>query len=207
MIGLKNLFNKKNYAKEFKDAFENGDIDKVMNIIPGWLENSHDDANLTLAMVILGSLNGNMEFTRTFELYMSASNETPGDPSLHDWFNSKAIELMEKRADDEMGFSDMFNNKYKNKPISNDYAREFLRLLEEGIDGDGDNLDEMHALVGKWEEEYPMDANVHCAYVILNAFKCNVDDRIGKAEEYEAVDRNSYTKLLALMYRIVEYKS
>lgn len=207
-MGLADLF-KKNYAKEFREAFENGDFENLHIIVQKWLEKSSDDANLTLAMVILGCASQNVEFTKTFEMYLSASDETPADPSLSDWFNSKAIEMMEKRTNEDIGFDEMFNNRYKSKSASNDYVEKFLNLLESIIDCNGGSVDEMRSLLKKWGEECPDDANMHCAYVILNAVKSSkdeIDEHVKKAKECSPGDKNSYAKLLALMYKIIEQR-
>lgn len=199
----------RDYAKEFKDALEKQDNDPV-EIIDQWMQSSPDDANLGLAMVILGSLNENIELKKTFEFYLQVIQDKPENESLFDWFNGTAISLMEKRADDEMGFSEMFNNKYKSNRPSNNYAREFLNLFEEIVEKDGaGDLEKLHELADEWEENYPEDANMHCAHVVLNIRNISGDeleDRVKKAKEMTPGDKNSYPKLLTLMNAVCRAK-
>lgn len=203
---LKEKDSKRDYAQEFKDAFENQDAGKLFEVMEEWRENDMDDANFGLAMVIVGSASDNIEFTKTFELYMSVVTDKPTNPSLFDWFNSTAIQLMEKRCDDDIGFSEMFNNRYKSNKPSNNYAQEFLRLFEDIVDNDdAAKLNEMRNIVSEWEDNYPEDANMHCAYVTLNVLKLSkgeLDDRIRKANDCTPDDRNSYARLLAVMHGV-----
>ena len=69
-----------------------------------------------------------LNLAKHFEMYLGASDKTPADPSLSDWFNSKAIEMMEKRTNEYICFSEMFNNRYKSKTVPNDYAEKFLNI-------------------------------------------------------------------------------
>ena len=208
---LKEKSSDRDYAQEFKDAFENQEHDKLSDIVSEWKEYDTDDANLTLARVILETLNASATFSKTFEIYMSAMQEKPTNTSLFDWFNTKALSLMEKRADDEIGFSVMFNNRYKSKGSQNSYAKEFLKLFEDIVDNDDvGSLDELKNIMGKWQEECPQDANMHCAYVVLNImnmFQNELDDRIKQAEECTPADKNSYAKLLSIMHGVCRAKA
>ena len=162
-----------------------------------------DDANSGLAMVIFGSLNENIEFTKTFELYLQVMWDEPVNSSLFGWFNSTAINLMEKRVDEDIGFSEMFNNKYKSDNPLNNFSNEFLNLFESTVENNhAENLTALKILVNLWEDNYPEDANMHCAYVVLNIKNMaddELDDRVKKANELTPGDKNSYPKLLTLM--------
>ena len=60
----------------------------------------------------------------------------------------------------------------------------------------------MKILVNSWEDNYPEDANMHCAYVVLNIKNMvddELEDRVKKANELTPGDKNSYPKLLTLM--------
>lgn len=200
----------RDFAQEFKDSFENQDFENVLSIMSEWVEEDLDDANLGLAMVIVGSLNDNIEFTKTFGLYKQAIQDKPVNESLFDWFNGTAINIMEKRVDDDIGFSEMFNNKYKSKRPSNNYAVEFLNLFEDIVENDQiDALDELRDIVGQWQENYPDDANMHCAYVILKINDINADElaeRVKTANDLTPTDKNSYPKLLTLMNEVCKAK-
>lgn len=209
-MGITDLFKndngKRDYAQEFKDAFESQNGEKVFEVMDKWQSDDSDDANFTLAMVIMGSFSQAIEFTKTFELYLSSADEKPTNPSLHDWFNTTAINLMEKRVDEDIGFSEMFNNRYKNSTPSNDYANDFLNLFDEILQNEGE-LNRLHELISEWEENYPEDANMHCAYIILNVLNLSDDElksRIHKAEESLPIDKNAYAKFLALMHGVCE---
>ena len=203
---LKEKIKNKDFAQEFKEAFENQCFEKFFEIMSEWWQYYPNDANFGLAMVISGSLNENIEFTKTFELYLQVIDGEPVNSLLYGWFNSTAINLMEKRVDDDIEFSEMFNNKYKSNKPSNNYANEFLDLFEDILENDkvGD-LEKLHELVDEWEENYPDDANMHCAYVVLsikNISGDELDDRVKKAKELIPGDKNSYPKLLTLMNEV-----
>ena len=208
-MSLKDIFSKddfkRDYAQEFKDAFENQDIGKILEVMEDWKGSNIDDANFGLALIIIGSLSGNVDFTETFELYLQIVQDKPDNPQLFDWFSGTALNLLEKICDDEIGFSEMFNNEYKSKRPSNDYAVEFLRVFEDIVENDNDRLNDLKSIVGKWEDDCPEDANMHCAYVILNVFDLSEDElngRVKKAEEFTPADKNSYARLLALMRKV-----
>ncbi len=214
-MGITDLFkendSKRDYAQEFKDAFESRDGEKVFEVMGKWQNDDSDDANFTLAMVIMGSFSQAIEFTKTFELYLSSADEKPTNPALHDWFNTTAINLMEKRVDEDIGFSEMFNNRYKNSTPSNDYANDFLNLFDEILqNNDSSELNRLHELISEWEESYPEDANMHCAYIILNVLNLPDDElkiRIEKAKKNLPINKNAYAKFLALMQMVCEKNS
>lgn len=212
MVGLKDLFGKNDYAKEFKEAFEKQDSDKIMDVLTRWNDSNIDDANFGLAMVIMGSLDDNIPSSETFKLYLSSINEDCDNQELFGWFNNKAIEFMEMKVDDEIGFSEMFNNKYKSNNSSNNYAKLFLGGFENFLDDgnfDDSKIVEMKDIVDLWENDYPEDANMHCAFVILNIANISseqLNDRIKKANDYVPADKNLYPKFLALMYGVCQAK-
>ena len=197
----------RDYAKEFRDSLLKNENEKALEIISEWDQNDYDDANFGLALVILSCLNDEIELSDIFEAYMNAIKDKPTNPSLFDWFNGAAISLMEKRADDDMGFSQMFNNPYKSNNHSNNYAKEFLDLFEDILENDNlEKLNELKDIVNKWEEDYPNDANMHCAYVILNfknMTKEELDDRAKKAKDESPIDKNSYARILTIMTAIL----
>ena len=198
----------RDYAKEFRDSVLNNENEKALGIISEWEQNDYDDANFGLALVILCCSNDEIEFSDIFEVYMNAMKDKPTNPSLFDWFNSAAISLMEKRVDEDMGLSQMFNNPYKSNNHSNNYAKEFLDLFEDILENDNpENLNELKDIVNKWTDDYPDDANMYCAYVILN-FKNRTDeelnDNVKKAKDYSPKDKNSYARLLTIMNAILE---
>ena len=196
------------YAGEFKKSFENQDIDRAYEVLSHWGGYDSADTNYIMAKVILDSFNEKIEFTETFDLYLESFMQKPKDPSLLDWFNSTAIESMEKRVDDDIGFSQMFNNRYKSNKYSNDYAKEFLRIFEDILEnGHVESLALLQGIIISWEENFPDDANMHCAYVILNIMNLSeedLEDRIEKAKELDPIDKNSYPKLLTLMNAVCE---
>lgn len=200
----------KDYAQEFKDAFDNQDVEKINQTMSEWIQEGLDDANLGLALIMLGSADENVEFSKTFEMYMAVMDNEPVNESLFDWFHSTAINYMERRVDDDIGFSEMFNNPYKSRRPSNDYASEFLNLFEGIVENDKvDDLDKLKDIVGEWQENCPQDANMHCAYVILNIKSMDNDevaDRVKKANDLTPGDRNSYPKMLALMNAVCNAK-
>jgi uncharacterized protein YutD len=191
----------KDYAKEFKDSFLNKDIEKLKEIIFEWYD--YGDANFGLSLIILSCLNDESDFNDIFKAYMKVLEKEPANPALFDWFNATAISLMEKRVDDEIGLSQMFNNKYKIANNSNGYAKEFLDIFDEILENDtADRLDELKGIVSEWEENCSDDANMHCAYVILNFKNMSneeLEDRAKKARDSTPIDKNSYAKLLTLM--------
>ncbi len=200
---LKEKIGNKDFAQEFKESFENQCFEKSYEIMSEWRQYYPDDANSGLAMVIFGSLNENIEFTKTFELYLQVMWDEPVNSSLFGWFNSTAINLMEKRVDEDIGFSEMFNNKYKSDKPLNNFSNEFLNLFESTVENNhAENLTALKILVNLWEDNYPEDANMHCAYVVLNIKNMaddELDDRVKKANELTPGDKNSYPKLLTLM--------
>lgn len=200
----------KDYAQEFKDAFDNQDMEKINQIMSEWIQEGLDDANLGLALIMLGSVDKNVEFSKTFEMYMVVMDNEPVNESLYLWFHSTAIKYMERRVDNDIGFSEMFNNRYKSRSPLYDYASEFLNLFEGIVEnGNVDDLDKLKDIVGEWQENCPQDANMHCAYVILNIKRMDdneVADRVKKANNRIPGDRNSYPKLLALMNAVCDAK-
>ena len=183
-------------------------MDRAYEVLSHWGGYDSADTNYIMAKVILDSLNEKIEFTETFDLYLESFRQKPKDPSLLDWFNSAAIESMEKRVDDDIGFSQMFNNRYKSNEYSNDYAKEFLRIFEDILEnGHVESLALLQGIISSWEENFPDDANMHCAYVILNIRNLSeedLEDRIEKAKELDPIDKNSYPKLLTLMNAVCE---
>ena len=93
---LKEKIGNKDFAQEFKESFENQCFEKLYEIMSEWRQYYPDDANSGLAMVIFDFLNENIEFIKTFELYLQVIRDEPLNSSLFDWFNSTAINLMEK---------------------------------------------------------------------------------------------------------------
>ena len=196
------------YPREFKQAFEDSDRERASLVLSQWEGYDSSDANFILAKVITDSSDGEIKFTETFESYIESMDEEPKDLELFDWFNSTAIESMEKRADEDMGFSQMFNNMYKSNKSSNNYARKFLDIFQDIVENDRiEKLNLLESLVASWETNCPDDANMHCAYLILNIKNISEDelnDRIEKAKDCIPEDKNSYPKLLALMYAVLE---
>lgn len=200
---LKEKIGNKDFAQEFKESFENQCFEKLYEIMSEWRQYYPDDANSGLAMVIFDFLNENIEFIKTFELYLQVIRDEPLNSSLFDWFNSTAINLMEKRVDEDIGFSEMFNNKYKSDSLLNNFSNDFLSLFEFTVGNNhAENLTVLKILVKLWEEDCPKDANMHCAYVVLNIKNMSdneLDGRVKKANELTPGDKNSYPKLLTLM--------
>ena len=200
---LKEKIGNKDFAQEFKESFENQCFEKLYEIMSEWRQYYPDDANSGLAMVIFDFLNENIEFIKTFELYLQVIRDEPLNSSLFDWFNSTAINLMEKRVDEDIGFSEMFNNKYKSDSLLNNFSNDFLSLFEFTVGNNhAENLTVLKILVNLWEEDCPKDANMHCAYVVLNIKNMSddeLDGRVKKANELTPGDKNSYPKLLTLM--------
>lgn len=201
VFGLDEMFSKKSHAERFAEAFKKQDDLKLKEIFKNWEKNGNHDANFCLARIIMGLKEGSIKSTDAFEAYLDSIKRDVDDSSLFDWFNILTIELMEKQVDEEIGFSEMFNNKYKSNSPSNSYAEEFLNCLDNVLDNQG-NLDELNEILSKWEENYPEDANMHCAYVIVNIVNMSSDElenRKTKANECIPVDKNNYPKFLALM--------
>jgi surface protein len=200
---LKEKIGNKDFAQEFKESFENQCFEKLYEIMSEWRQYYPDDANSGLAMVIFDFLNENIEFIKTFELYLQVIRDEPLNSSLFDWFNSTAINLMEKRVDEDIGFSEMFNNKYKSDSLLNNFSNDFLSLFEFTVGNNhAENLTVLKILVNLWEEDCPKDANMHCAYVVLNIKNMSddeLDGRVKKANELTPGDKNSYPNLLTLM--------
>lgn len=198
---LEELFSRKSYAASFKDAYENQDDLKLVSVLEDWDKNGNHDATFSLAVIIGGLRTQSLKSTDAFEMYMEAIKLDVVDSSLFNWYNARAIELMEKQVDDEIGFSEMFNNKYKSNVPSNGYAKEFLDCFEDVLDGEED-LNGLKEILSGWQENSPEDANMHCAYVIVNIAGMSGDelkDRQAKAKECIPVDKNEYPKFLALM--------
>lgn len=199
------------YAGDFKIAFENQDLENIVGIISAWSEEEPHDANFALAMVILGTIQGEIPSDELFELYLNALSIEPDDAQLFEWYNDVAIQLMEKKVDDEIGFSQMFNNEYKSETVGNDYAQDFLNLFENILENDNfqeTKLKELSDIVDEWEKNSPDDANMHCAYVILNinGSQKDLDSRIISAKDGMPDDKNAYAKLLSLMSGLISVK-
>lgn len=97
----------------------------------------------------------------------------------------------------------MFNNKYKSDSLLNNFSNDFLSLFEFTVGNNhAENLTVLKILVNLWEEDCPKDANMHCAYVVLNIKNMSddeLDGRVKKANELTPGDKNSYPNLLTLM--------
>lgn len=209
---LSGLFKKEDCAEKFKEAFENRDADKIMEVLESWHDECKDDANFGLAMVIMGSMNEKIDFNDTFELYLSSIKDECVNKELFDWFNGKALELMERKVDEEIGFSEMFNNKYKSNQASNNHAKDFLNIFENLLDSgdiDASKVSQLNGIVEEWENDCPDDANMHCAFVILNVAGMSDDElkrRAEKANECTPEDKNMYPKFLAFMQGVCKVK-
>ena len=196
---LEKIIDYEDFAQEFKEAFENNNPMKPYLILWDWTIYCSDDANLKLAWIILGFVN-DMKFENACEDYLRAMREEPVNASLFDWFNTTALNEMEKMEDAD---SEFFEN-LKNKPdnVSNNYAIEFFNLFEDAYNNsDASNLGKMHDIFEEWIENYPKDANVYCAYVILNTNRpvCDLVDIVKKAKYFTPCDENAYPKLLEVV--------
>ena len=138
----------------------------------------------------------------TFELYLHAAQYKPENPELFDWFNSTTLNLMDKRVNEDIIFSEMFNNSYNSERISNDYVEKFYNIFEAILfDGQVEELEKLHELVDEWREKYPEDANLHCAEVILNVnekSKDQIEVSLNKARDLMPLNKNAHPLLLAI---------
>lgn len=224
-MGLFNRFKKKrNHAAEYKSAVENNDMGKMAMIMADWLDNGPKDANFGLAMVILTSMRGDVAFGEVVEIYKTAISQDAEDQSLFDWYNDKAIQLLDKRADEEMEqhpeLAAVFNEA-KNSNVDqyggddSGYAKEFLRLFEIANEGD-DPLENIKALskmadiLQEWSEKYPEDANMTCAYVIMKIGyldKGEVAQLMMRANAQTPIDESCHAELLAHMIKFAMIKN
>lgn len=196
------------YPREFKQAFEARERERASLVLSQWGGYDSTDANFILAKVIFDSSDEEKEFSETFEAYIISMEEKPQDPSLFNWFSSTAVECMEKRVDEDIGFSQLFNNMYKSHMNSTDYATAFLDFFQDILENDRiEKLNLLRGLVDSWDTDCPDDANMHCAYVILNIKKISEDEleeRIAKAKDCIPENWNSYPKLMTLMNAVLE---
>lgn len=221
------LFNKfkesRNHALEYKEAVEDNDMDKMTMVLADWLDNGPKDANFGLAMVILTCIRADVPLTESFEIYTSAIQQKPADNSLFDWYNNMAIELMNKRADDEIENNPELSQIFKeegNVDMSkyggddNGYAKEFLKLFKVAMEGD-DPLENIQALgkmadiVEEWNNKFPDDANMTCAYVILKIGYLDMGELtelMMRANAQNPIDESSHAELLAIMTQMAMMK-
>lgn len=88
---------KRNFAKEFKDDLTKNDGKNSVQIFNDWTEQGHQDANYTLALIVVSKLNG-IGDQNTYELLFKKAVmlEKPDDESLSGWYKSIAEEAIGK---------------------------------------------------------------------------------------------------------------
>ena len=201
-----------NYAQEFKSAFENNDANRMALICREWDNDSPDDANFTLAALMLMLMSGDVPSRKSARMLIASDYQRPLDESLHGWYEDAAIGIMEKRIAENIMENPALASRFagsKKMDIDNDnmYAGHFIWLLDKAGEGRQDigsrKIDDlMDDLIIEWSYHFPDDANLTCAGVIRNIESLSVDEireLIMKAKSQEAIDKASHSQLLSIM--------
>lgn len=201
-----------NYAQEFKLAFENSNVDEMTLIWRKWADDSPDDANLTLAALILMLMLGDVSSRKIRKILVAADYQRPLDESLHGWYEDAAIGIMEKRIVENIMENPALAGKFaysKKVGIEHDnrYARHFLCLYNKKCEdrdyvGSHKVEDLTDDLIRDWCFHFPDDANLTCAYVIVNIDYLDIEEiekLIWKANSQEAIDMASHSQILSIM--------
>ncbi len=83
-------FGKKDYAKEFKDAFENTDVKKCIKVTQEWQNSDKHDRNCTNAVVILSLFSDKIDPYEVKSLYESAKRRPVENQELAGWYELTA---------------------------------------------------------------------------------------------------------------------
>ena len=84
--------NPNEYAKQFKKAVENDDVDLASELLSKW---NNNDANFKYATIIFeGMPPSELSLTELNEMLNSADNMESYDETLKDWYKSTAVEVI-----------------------------------------------------------------------------------------------------------------
>lgn len=88
---LKGKSKKRDYAQEFKDAFENTDLSKCVSITQDWQKDGGlSDANCSYATVVLSTFPDSIDKNDVKNLYLSTKSEVAVNKELRPWFETTA---------------------------------------------------------------------------------------------------------------------
>lgn len=203
-----------NHAQEFKLAFEKEDIPKMVMTLEDWRDANPHDANFTLAALILMFMHDAISFKKCCRMIQTADFQEPADALLYDWYKDTIVRLMENSIIDSIHENPALAKKFANSQTADNvsdndkmFAQHFLWLLDKASEGDGylgrSKIDDlMDNLLEEWVFRFPDDANLTCAYVIAKVDYLNndkIERLISRANNQEAIDKDSYPKLLSIM--------
>ena len=93
-------FGKKDYAKEFKDAFESTDVKKCIKVTQEWQKSNQHDRNCSNAVVILSLFSDSIDPKEVKSLYDSAKRRPVENQELAGWYDLTARLMLKRRGID-----------------------------------------------------------------------------------------------------------
>ncbi len=88
---LKGRGSKRDYAQEFKTAFENTDLSKCVSIAQEWQKDGGlEDANCSYATVILSTIPDSIDKNEVKDLYLRTRYENAVNTDLRKWYETTA---------------------------------------------------------------------------------------------------------------------
>lgn len=91
---------KKDYAKEFKDAFENTNVNKMIQITKEWQKKDPSDKNCALAVCILALFSDDIDAEHVKVLYLTSKKSTPVNKELASFFELTAMIMFKTKGID-----------------------------------------------------------------------------------------------------------
>lgn len=194
-MGFWNRLKKPKYAADFKKAYEKDDFSEMASIMMKWVDENSNDANFSLAMILLMS-HSDKDYEELDKMWTRSLLEQPEDKKLHDWYKTTARGIMDERK----------SSSGSGGSGDNGYAKEFLECLNK-FDDAGDSEQErlynkMTGIVDEWGKKYPDDSNYTCAYVIVNIMDLSEKDLaeyLMKANNQTPIDESCNADLLGHM--------
>ena len=95
----------RDFAQEFKKAFDDNNWDKLQPILDDWNKADQADPNCQLALIMMTAPAKDIEFRKLCVIFDGASKNKLGakiaNPGLNSWFISSARTMLSFRARDE----------------------------------------------------------------------------------------------------------
>ena len=94
------LKKKRDFAEEFKTAFENKDYN-VLSIFDEWTESKNYDSNYYYAKALIFAGSKSKSLDDVYKEYEKAQCLGPNNENLEPWFKSMAWQYVKMKADEE----------------------------------------------------------------------------------------------------------
>ncbi|MBQ6099444.1 MAG: hypothetical protein IJL02_06220 [Methanobrevibacter sp.] len=89
------------YAKKFKDAYENGTLRNVFDALDEWQKNGGGgDANCSFAVVITTQFNSLISLGDIKTLFLAAKDQDAANKELRSWFEATAHAVVKQKGID-----------------------------------------------------------------------------------------------------------